>query len=135
MKADDSASTFASRIRYPYYKEHVGSYTSVTLIWYDENGLETQDSTLVKTAKYTVEVDKRTKGPTFAAISVLKDPANVSGISLITPTDVGGLSSTAPLEGSFIIECPHPDNVLSTVSTEEIDIKRWTPGVEYDITN
>jgi len=64
---------------------------------------------------------------------VLKDPANVSGISLITPTDVGGLSSTAPLEGSFIIECPHPDNVLATVSTPELDIKRWTPGVEYEI--
>jgi len=60
LKADASASTFASRIRYPYYKEHVGSYTTVTLTWYDENGLETQDSTLVKTAKYNVEVNKRT---------------------------------------------------------------------------
>jgi hypothetical protein len=52
MYANDSASTFANRIRYPYYNSI--SSTTVTKTTYDIDGTETSVAEDIKTAKYTV---------------------------------------------------------------------------------
>ena len=52
MNADDSANTFAQRIRNPYYNSI--SSTTVTKTTYDVDGVETSVAADIKTAKYTV---------------------------------------------------------------------------------
>lgn len=113
IKSDCSAGTFENRIRYPYYRNHVGSSVTVTKTNYDAAGLpDPVDASLIKTVVYRVEVDKRLDGPSFKSISVIKDPANTSTITVVKPTDVGGSLGSAPLGGNYILNCPDPSNPL-----------------------
>lgn len=59
MYSNDSASSFRNKIYYPYYRNYVGSTTTVTKTLYDIDGVETQDENLATVIKYKVEVDKR----------------------------------------------------------------------------
>lgn len=68
MRADDSAWSFNDKIYRPYYKEHAKTSTTTTKTSYDENGLETNDPSLIHTVKYRVEVNKRMSSPSFASI-------------------------------------------------------------------
>ena len=133
MKANDSADTFRKRIYNPYYRHHVGSTVTVTTTYKDENGLETTDFSLAKQLIYTVQVDKRISSYSFASISVLKDPANTSTIELKKPTDLGGLASSAPLEGKYILNCPDPIDPAVIHQTREINHMDWGPGIEQYI--
>jgi hypothetical protein len=131
MRSDDSEWSFNNKIKYPYYRDHVKSSTTTKKTMYDENGLETGDVSLVKTVKYTVSVDKRKNGPSFANLSLLKDPANTSQMTLTKPTDQGGISSSSPLSGNYIINCPDPDNNAAILSTREIHWSSWGPSIEH----
>ena len=90
MRANISASDFNSEIYGTYYKKQIGSSTTTTKTMYDENGAITDDSSLAKTVKYTVEVDKRRSTPSYSNLNLLVDPANTSQLSLVNPTDLGG---------------------------------------------
>ena len=125
LKADDSADTFRKRIANPYYDDRVGSSTTVTLTHYDANGLETSDPAQIKTAKYTVKVDKRLNGQSYANIEVIKNPSNTSTITIVKPTDSGGSLSSAPLSGNYIVNCPDPANTSVIGKTREIS---WGEG-------
>lgn len=133
MHADDHAGKFKKSIAHSYYDKHVRSITSVTKTDYDANGDVTTDKTLIVTAKYRVEVLKRLPGPSFASISVLKDPANKSTITLVRPTDDGGQVGSEPLGGKFIVECPHPKNPAAILQSREFSIHSWEAGMEVDL--
>ena len=98
---------------------------------YDENGLLTLDPTLMTSTKYTVKVNKRRSGPSFANVSLLKDPANSSQMTLIKPTDLGGSASSAPLGGKYIINCEDPVNPGVIAKTREISWASWGPSIEH----
>ena len=134
IRSDCSAGTFEDRIRDRYYKHHVGSSVTVTKTNYDAAGLpDPVDASLIKTSVYRVEVDKRLNAPSFKSISVIKDPANSSTVTVVKPTDVGGALGTAPLGGSYIINCPDPGNPLAIAQTTEIQWHEWAPGIEIAI--
>jgi len=107
---------------------------TVTKTNYDAAGLpDPVDASLIKTSVYTVQVDKRLDAPSFKAINVIKDPANPSTISVVRPTDIGGALGTAPLSGSYILNCPDPANPLMIHQTPEIKFNDWGPGIETKI--
>ena len=54
LHADEEAWSFNNKLYYPYYRERVGSWIETTKTSYDENGVETQDPSMVKTVKYKV---------------------------------------------------------------------------------
>ena len=77
-----------------------------------------------------MKVNKRMTGPSFANLILLKDPANTSEITLVKPTDLGGLSSSAPLAGRYIINCPDPSNPSVIAKTSELRFGDWAPKIE-----
>lgn len=129
--ADDSEWAFNDKIWNPYYKHHAHSSTKTTKTSYDENGLETSDPSMVKTVKYKVEVNKRSNQASFANVNLLKDPANTSQLTLVKPTDIGGVASSAPLAGSYIINCPDPLNPAAILQTREIEWYHWDKTIEH----
>ena len=72
----------------------------------------TEDNALVKSYVYKIEVDKRINGYSFADVQVTSAPDNTSIISVIKPTETekGGIQSSPPLGGKYIVNCPNPDN-------------------------
>lgn len=134
IKSNCGADTFEDRIRKPYYKDHVGSSVTVTKTNYDAAGMpDPVDASLITKSVYTVQVDKRLNSGSFKAINVIKDPANSSTITVVRPTDIGGSLSTAPLAGSYILNCPDPSNPLAIAQTREIAFNDWAPGIQVII--
>ena len=64
-------------------------------------------------------------------MNLLKDPANTSQMSMIKPTDMGGFSSSAPLAGNYIINCPDPLNPATIHQSREIGWGWWAPSIEH----
>jgi hypothetical protein len=91
-------------------KGKYGSVVIVTRKQYDENGVETEDNELVKSYVYTIELEKRIDGYSFADVQISNSPENTSTISVVKPFDEGGIQSSPPLSGKFIVNCPNPDN-------------------------
>ena len=131
MKSNVSASDFNSQIYHKYYKHQVGSSTATTRVMYDENGDVTEDLALAKTIKYKVVVEKRIASPAFANLTVLKDPANSSVLTLVKPTDLGGTPSSAPLRGNYVINCPDPSNPAAIFPTREIRYDQGAITIEH----
>ena len=133
LRADETEWDFKNKVYQAYYKKRFGSWIAVTKTSYDENGIETENPALIKTVKYKVQVLRRSTTPSFASINLLVDPANTSTITLVKPTDVGGAASSAPLSGSYRINCPDPLNPAAIVTTEDIEYRSWFLTIQHKI--
>ena len=131
MRSNVSESDFNSQIYNKYYKKQIGTSTTTTKTMYDENGVVTEDYSLAKSIKYKVEVDKRLANPSFANLDLLKDPMNSSQLSLVRPTESGGFSSSDPLRGNYVINCPHPDQPSVIEKTREIKYDTNSITIEH----
>ena len=95
----------------------------------------TQDNELVKSYVYKIEVSKRINGYSFADVQVSSAQENTSIISIIKPTETekGGIQSSPPLGGKYIVNCPNPDNPSEIAKSRELDFNRWYGGLQWDL--
>lgn len=72
---------------------------------YDANGAVTTSAALSKKNVYTVKLAKMITGYSFTTATVTPVGTITSQVILVKPSDVGGLQSTSPISGNFVINC------------------------------
>ena len=86
--------------------QRAGSDITVTLAMFDAKGLATTVVANATKYVYTVILMRRISGYSFtkATVSPVGDTFT-SVVSIVKPSDAGGVASSAPLSGEFLIQC------------------------------
>ena len=108
MNADMSAGTLRQRIVQLVYTKFYGSNIEVTKLRYDVNDVVTDVTADVVKAIYTIKVLKRINQASASTISAV--PIDTAASVVATPP-MGGILSSTPLSGNFIISCPDANGV------------------------
>ena len=119
-----SASTLRTKIDDYFWK--FGSNIAVTRTGYDDQDLETSDSSLVVKYVFRIKLKRRINSQTFnMAFATLSDS---QGSVDISPPEI---LSSAPLRGSFRMQCT--DWSGNTFTTNDIRHSTWTEGIDTAI--
>lgn len=79
---------------------------------YDSTGAVTSDATKAKKYVYTITLMKRITGFSFTSFAILPYGSISSVITVMPPYGAGGIASSKPLGGYFVIKCPDPNGNL-----------------------
>ena len=125
IDADGSANHFNNKVK-GYIWENFRSGVTVT------RDLEDTDAGPDRRAVYTVTLTRPIRGYSMNAASVVVVSTNAT-VTVNPP--MTHTPSSKPLQGSYIITCPDPDDPATTYSTPEISVEHWAQGVDRIIQN
>jgi hypothetical protein len=115
---------------YRYYRHKFGTDITVVKTYFDEANVETEDSSLGVTVKYTITLNKLINGASANAATA--SPVTSTATFLVTPPSQGVLS-TPPLAGKYTITCTDTDGIEWT--TPEMGYSSYEVWTEYWMTN
>ena len=107
---DTSASNLCKHMQRDYFNPVKGSSVSCSRVMYDELDVETSDFSLAAKIVFTVKLNKRIEGSSFASVQeTVYDSDAVITFKYPANSDPEAISSSAPLGGYFTIKCEDPD--------------------------
>lgn len=102
---------------------------NVTREMYDVNNVITTTSSSAKKYVYTIKLKKRITGLSFTTATVYPVSLGASKVSIAKPTDtsLGGVQSSAPLSGNYVVKCTDKNGVVNV--SPAINYNQWDEGI------
>lgn len=104
---------------------------NVTLKMYDATNTETTIAANATKYIYTIKAKKRISGYSFTTSAAYIISPNTSTIVINGPSQPGGVASSAPMSGNFVVSCTDKNGV--THKSSNIYQSQWDEGLRLQI--